>query len=146
MVCLGNICRSPLAEGLLRSKLDGDKFVVDSAGTANYHIGKAPDERSVAVAKKYGLDISHLKARQFKVSDFNVFDVIYVMDNSNYENVKALARDEKELAKVKFILNEVYPNQNQAVPDPYYGGDDGFEQTYNMLNKACAVVAEKLKS
>ena len=113
MVCLGNICRSPLAEGLLRSKLDDDKFVVDSAGTANYHIGKAPDERSVAVAKKYGLDISHLKARQFKVSDFNVFDVIYVMDNSNYENVKALARDEKELAKVKFILNEVYPNQNQ---------------------------------
>lgn len=145
MVCLGNICRSPLAEGIMRSKLTNDAFLVDSAGTADYHIGKAPDSRSIAVAKKYGLDISHLKGRQFSITDFDAFDVIYVMDDSNYDNVMALARNEKDKEKVKFILNEVYPNQNHHVPDPYYGGDDGFETTYKMLDEACALAAKKLK-
>ena len=144
MVCLGNICRSPLAEGILQSKLPETKFTVDSAGTSNYHIGSPPDKRSVAVAKKYGLDISNLKGKQFTVSDFDVFDLVYVMDESNYNNVVSLARNEKDKAKVKFILNEIYPNQNYAVPDPYYGGTDGFETIYKMLDEACDSITKKL--
>lgn len=144
MVCLGNICRSPLAEGIMRSKFPNDTFLVDSAGTANYHIGNAPDSRSIAVAKKYGLNISGLKGRQFSVLDFDAFDLIYVMDESNFKNVIALARDDKDIAKVKFILNEVYPNQDYNVPDPYYGGEEGFENVYKMLDEACDRIAEKL--
>lgn len=143
MVCLGNICRSPLAEGILKSKLSSD-FLVDSAGTANYHTGNPPDKRSIAVAKKYSLDISNLRGRQFEVSDFDVFDFIYVMDDSNYNNVIHLARNEVDIKKVKFILNEVYPNQNYNVPDPYYGGNDGFENVYKMLDEACEIIAKDL--
>lgn len=145
MVCLGNICRSPLAEGIMRSKLSDD-FVIDSAGTANYHVGNSPDKRSVAIARKYGLNISHLKGRQFGVSDFDAFDVIYVMDESNFKNVIALARNDEDMAKVKYILNEVYPNQNYSVPDPYYGGDEGFENVYKMLDEACDNIAKTLNS
>lgn len=144
MVCLGNICRSPLAEGILRSKLPKDSFTIDSAGTAAYHIGSSPDRRSVAIARHYGLDISNLRGRQFGVSDFDGFDLIYVMDNSNFQNVIKLARDENDLAKVKLILNEVYPNQNYDVPDPYYGGDQGFQNVYLMLDEACDIIAEKV--
>ena len=144
MVCLGNICRSPLAEGILKSKLPNNSFIIDSAGTGDYHIGKNPDPRSIAVAKKHGLDISNLKGRQFSMSDFNVFDIIYVMDESNYRNVIQLARNEQDKAKVNFILNEIHPNQNLNVPDPYYGGNDGFENVYKMLDKACSVIAKKI--
>ncbi|MCH4553014.1 low molecular weight protein-tyrosine-phosphatase [Aestuariibaculum lutulentum] len=144
MVCLGNICRSPLAEGILKSKLPQNTFTVDSAGTANYHSGSQPDRRSIAVAKKYGLDISNLKARQFVVSDFDRFDYIYVMDESNYQDVISLARNESDKTKVLFILNETYPNENHPVPDPYYGGNEGFENVYNMLDEACSIIAKKL--
>tara|TARA_R110002049_G_scaffold138450_5_gene298549 strand:+ start:219 stop:656 length:438 start_codon:yes stop_codon:yes gene_type:complete len=143
MVCLGNICRSPLAEGILKSKLS-NFFVVDSAGTANYHVGNSPDKRSIAVARKYGLDISNLKGRQFNISDFDTFDLIYVMDESNFKNVVKLARNDGNISKVKMILNEVYPNQNYDVPDPYYGGDSGFENVYKMLDEACDKIAEDL--
>lgn len=143
MVCLGNICRSPLAEGILKSKLP-NSYIVDSAGTANYHIGNSPDKRSVTVARKYGIDISNLSGRQFSVSDFNSFDLIYVMDESNFENVVKLARDNEDVEKVKMILNEVYPNQNYDVPDPYYGGVDGFENVYKMLDEACEIIAQDL--
>ena len=144
MVCLGNICRSPLAEGILKSKLPDNKYIVDSAGTANYHVGATPDRRSIAVAKKYGINISNLKGRQFSVKDFDDFDIIYVMDASNYNNVLSLARNEHDSSKVKFILNEVYPNKNFDVPDPYYGGEQGFENIYNMLNEACTLIADRL--
>ncbi|WP_299550203.1 low molecular weight protein-tyrosine-phosphatase [Seonamhaeicola sp.] len=144
MVCLGNICRSPLAEGILKSKLNADSFFVDSAGTANYHTGSQPDRRSIAVARKYGLEIAHLRGRQFTVNDFDDFDFIYVMDESNYHNVTRLARNEDDTEKVNMILNEVYPNQNYDVPDPYYGGDQGFENVYKMLDEACSVIAENL--
>ena len=143
MVCLGNICRSPLAEGILKSKLPST-FVVDSAGTANYHVGSKPDNRSIAVAKKYGLDISNLKGRQFTVSDFDAFDFIYVMDASNYQNVIKLARNNDDKNKVRMILNEVHPDMNYDVPDPYYGGNDGFETVYNMLDEACTEISNKL--
>ncbi|MEP1487297.1 MAG: low molecular weight protein-tyrosine-phosphatase [Algibacter sp.] len=144
MVCLGNICRSPLAEGILKSKLPAHRFSVDSAGTASYHIGNSPDKRSIAVAKKYGLDISNLKGRQFIADDFKVFDHIFVMDASNHQNVLALTSSETDKSKVEFILNEVYPNQNYDVPDPYYGGDHGFENVYKMLDEACTTISERL--
>ncbi|WP_298551720.1 low molecular weight protein-tyrosine-phosphatase [uncultured Algibacter sp.] len=143
MVCLGNICRSPLAEGIIKSKLSNN-FIVDSAGTANYHSGSAPDKRSIAVARKHGLDISNLKGRQFNVLDFDTFDFIYVMDESNFQNVIKLARHEDDIAKVKLILNEVHPNKNHEVPDPYYGGDYGFENVYQMLDEACDIIAKNL--
>ncbi|HMQ44555.1 MAG TPA: low molecular weight protein-tyrosine-phosphatase [Mariniflexile sp.] len=145
MVCLGNICRSPLAEGILRSKLSTNTIVVDSAGTGNYHIGKNPDLRAISIARKHALDISNLKARQFEVSDFDNFDHIYVMDESNYRNLIQLARNDQDKRKIKFIMDEVYPNQNYNVPDPYYGGNDGFESVFKMLDEACTLIAAKLQ-
>ncbi len=144
MVCLGNICRSPLAEGILKSKVNSETIFVDSAGTGNYHIGGLPDKRSIAVAEKYHIDITDQRCRQFKVADFDDFDLIYVMDNSNKRDVLALTRDENDKAKVKMILNEVFPNENVDVPDPYYGGEFGFENVYKLLDKVCTVITEKL--
>lgn len=144
MVCLGNICRSPLAEGIMRSKLSED-FTVDSAGTGGWHAGELPDKRSIATAKNRGLDITNQRARQFKRSDFDTFDHIFVMDNSNYKDVLALAPNEEAKSKVKLILNEIFPNENVDVPDPYYGGQDGFENVFDMLDQACEEIARKLK-
>lgn len=143
MVCLGNICRSPLAEGIMRSKLSED-FTVDSAGTGGWHAGELPDKRSIATAKNRGLDITNQRARQFKRSDFDTFDHIFVMDNSNYKDVLALAPNEEAKSKVKLILNEIFPNENVDVPDPYYGGQDGFENVFDMLDQACEEIARKL--
>lgn len=144
MVCLGNICRSPLAEGILQSKLSED-FIVDSAGTGGWHAGQQPDKRSISTAKNRGLDITHQRARQFKKSDFDFFDHIFVMDNSNYKDVLTLAPNEEAKSKVKLILNEIFPNKNVDVPDPYYGGQDGFENVFDMLDQACEEIARKLK-
>lgn len=144
MVCLGNICRSPLAEGLLTSKLPADKFVVDSAGTGNWHVGRQPDERSIAIAKKNGLDISCQKGKQFSISDFDTFDYIYVMDSTNYQDVLALARNETDRSKVSMILNELFPGENVDVPDPYFGLQNGFDTVYGMLDQACETIAKKL--
>jgi protein-tyrosine phosphatase len=146
MVCLGNICRSPLAEGILKSKLSKKDFIVDSAGTGDWHIGHAPDPRSIRVAKKYGLDISNLKGRQFSEKDFHDFDCIYVMDNQNYKDVVKLTNNLELKKKVKLILNEIFPNENVDVPDPYYGLEDGFEKVYAMLDEACGIIAEELNS
>lgn len=144
MVCLGNICRSPLAEGILRNKLDPNQFTVDSTGTGNWHVGNPPDKRSIAVAKKYGLDISHLRGRQFTSRDFEDFDHIYVMDSSNLENVLALAHNQDDTSKVSMILNTIFPGEKVDVPDPYYGGDDGFERVYKMLDEACDAIAQQV--
>ena len=144
MVCLGNICRSPLAEGILKSKNFDRKTEIDSAGTAGYHIGEKPDKRSIAIAKQYDIDISGQKSRKFNIEDFDEFDYIYVMDNSNYDNVIALARNENDKAKVKLILNEVSPGENLEVPDPYYGGEYGFLDVFKMLDEACEVIAKKI--
>ena len=145
MVCLGNICRSPLAEGILQSKLDANFFSVDSAGTAAYHIGELPDQRSIAVAKKHGIDISNQKARKFDIKDFIEFDVIYAMDTENYQNICSLAKNKTELQKVKMILDKVKPSQNLSVPDPYYGGDDGFQNVYQLLDEACEKISKNYK-
>ena len=145
MVCLGNICRSPLAEGILKSKVDESQVFVDSAGTGDYHINDTPDPRSIAIAKKNKLDITYQRGRQFKVEDFDKFDRIYVMDNSNFRDVISLARNDDDRAKVQLILDEIFPAENVDVPDPYYGGDHGFENVYQMLDEACDKIAEQLK-
>ena len=144
MVCLGNICRSPLAEGILQSKVNSDDIFVDSAGTAAYHIGKLPDTRSIEVAKNHGINITNQRARKFTSDDFKKFDLIYAMDKSNFSDILSLANNEEEVNKVKMILNEVHLEQNLSVPDPYYGGDNEFENVYQMLNKACEVIAKKI--
>ncbi len=146
MVCLGNICRSPVAEGVMRQVVNEKKLnaTVDSAGTAAYHIGEAPDKRSQANARKHNIDISKLKARQFRVNDFDAFDRIYVMDRSNYKNVKALARNEEDKAKVNLLLNAAFPGKDLDVPDPYYGGEQGFEDVFQLVYKACSIIGEEL--
>lgn len=143
MVCLGNICRSPLAEGILRSKLN-EEFHIDSAGTGNWHVGQGPDKRSVAVAQKYGIDISAQRARQFSVSDFDEFDLIYVMDESNFKDVISLAKSEIHKSKVKLILGEWEDLSDKNVPDPYFGGDEGFENVFKMLDEVSARIASKI--
>ena len=142
-VCLGNICRSPLGEGILKSKVDSEDVFVDSAGTAGYHVGNPPDKRSIAVAHKHGLDISTQKCRKFSKQDFSEFDYIYVMDRSNFSDVAALASNQEEANKVKLLLSEVELGIKE-VPDPYYGGEDGFENVYQMIDRACEEIAKKL--
>ena len=144
MVCLGNICRSPLAEGILKSKLPSNKFEVDSAGTANYHVGEQPDVRSIAIAKQNGIDISSQRGRQFNVADFDSYDHIYVMDSSNFQNVVKLARDANDIGKVKLILDASDSIDQVNVPDPYYGGSSGFENVFHLLDEACNCITNKL--
>ncbi len=146
MVCLGNICRSPMAEGIMRSKIEKYKLQaeVDSCGTAAYHVGEQPDRRAMAKLREHGMDISDLSGRQFEQSDFDHFDIIYVMDSQNYRNVLRLARNENDRQKVSMIMNEVYPNGQIDVADPYYGGVSGFDDTYQMLDIATEKIAEKI--
>lgn len=144
MVCLGNICRSPLAHGILQSKLDDDNFYTDSAGTASYHIGEQPDYRSIKVAKLKGIDISQQKARQFKATDFDTFDIIYAMDQSNYSNIIGLARSNDDIDKVKLFLDENLNVQNKNVPDPYYGDMTDFEFVFDLIDKTCETIVKQL--
>jgi protein-tyrosine phosphatase len=146
MVCLGNICRSPLAEGLLKSKTSSEAVFVDSAGTGAYHVGEKPDRRSIAIAQENNVDITDQRARKFSVYDFEKFDIIYAMDNANYSNILDLARNDEDKKKVKLILNEVFPGDDLDVPDPYYGGNFGFKNVFNMLDQACDQIADKITS
>ena len=145
MVCLGNICRSPLAEGILKEKTKDLNTEIDSAGTASYHIGNPPDPRSIEIAKKYNIDLTTQRARQFHYTDFEKFDLIYAMDKNNYAQLMSQATSEKERNKIKMILNEIEPNSFKSVPDPYYGGDNGFQKVYNMLETACEKIKLKIE-
>lgn len=147
MVCLGNICRSPLADGILRRKVleKGLNIEVDSAGTANYHIGKAPDSRMIKTAANRGTDLSFLRARQFKAKDFEEFDKILVMDKNNYSDVISLANSEEQRNKVDFLLNVVQPNSNNEVPDPYYGTQQDFEEVYDLVDEAIDQLVRKIE-
>ena len=144
MVCLGNICRSPLAEGILKSK--SNNLYVDSAGTAGYHIGKKPDLRSIEIGRINNIDISDQRARQFSSTDFSKFDKIYAMDNDNYSKIISLANNQEDIDKVDLILNEILPGEFKSVPDPYYGGEQGFKNIYDMLEKACERIISKYES
>lgn len=144
MVCLGNICRSPLAEGILRSKVNVDQVFIDSAGTGSWHIGELPDIRSIQVANKNNINITNQRCRQFVVGDFDKFDMIFVMDSSNYDAVLSLARNDSDKNKVNMILNSIYPNENVDVPDPYHGSNHGFDLVFKMLDDACNIIAENI--
>lgn len=138
MVCLGNICRSPMADGWLRHKVakyDLD-ILVDSAGTSGFHVGEKPDPRMRKWAQEYQVDLDELRARQFTVEDFDRFDTIFAMDRSNLQNILKMARNESDKQKVKLLLDELYPNEGKEVPDPYYGGSDGFIHVIELLDKA----------
>lgn len=144
MVCLGNICRSPMAQGILEYKLaqKNKKAYVDSAGTSGFHEGEHPDRRATQTMKKYGIDISKQRARPFKKNDFDEFYHIYVMDTSNNNDVLTMAKTEADKQKVQLILNVSYPGKDLSVPDPYY--DNGFETVYNLLNEACEKIADAI--
>ncbi|SIS77736.1 protein-tyrosine phosphatase [Kaistella chaponensis] len=139
MVCLGNICRSPLAEGILQSKLP-ENFVVDSAGTIAMHEGKSPDHRSISTAKKYEIDLSAQKSRPFSAKDFREYDRIYCMDRNNLKDVLSLAENDLQRQKVSLILEN-----NQEVPDPYWGTMADFEKVYQLLDETCEKLATNLK-
>lgn len=145
MVCLGNICCSPLAEGILKSKLDSSNFEVDSAGTSGYHEDALPDQRSIDVAQKNGLDITDQRSRKFTKEDFKNFDHIFVMDTSNYEDVISLAETQEERDKVSLILNKIFPGEDESVPDPYHNSMDGFNQVYEMLEESCSLISRELE-
>ncbi|MGV8914113.1 MAG: low molecular weight protein-tyrosine-phosphatase [Kaistella sp.] len=137
MVCLGNICRSPLAEGILQSKLP-ESFTVDSAGTIDMHAGKAPDLRSIQTGKLYNIDISAQQSRPFTTNDFEEYDYIFCMDRSNLADVLSLAKSDSDRKKVSLILGDA------EVPDPYWGGLEDFDKVYHMLDKAANTIASKL--
>lgn len=145
-VCLGNICRSPLAEGIMLHyiKKYNLPIMVDSAAIAPYHIGEPPDSRTIQVARKHHIDISNLVARQFHPSDFENFDKIYVMDQSHYDHLRRIAPDAKVFEdKVDYLMNVVYPGSNMEVPDPYYGTEKDFEKVHQMIHSACQKLIDK---
>lgn len=145
MVCLGNICRSPLAEGILQHKAwkAGLTWSVESAGTGAWHVGEQPHHLSIKVAGMNGVDISRQKARQFVKEDFLRYDFIYVMDSSNYVDVKKIAGKFWKEEKVDLLLNELYPGENRNVPDPWYGKEEGYHHVYEMIERACTTIIEK---
>jgi protein-tyrosine phosphatase len=145
-VCLGNICRSPLAKGILADKIKGLHLdiEVDSCGFESFHRGDPADARSVAVAAAHGIDLSDHRARMFTARDFDQFDRIYVMDRSNYNDVMGVARDTADEQKVDFILNLSAPGENRPVPDPWYGGKENFEKVYRMLDEACDILVKEI--
>ena len=138
-VCLGNICRSPLAEGILRKKFEerGIKGTIHSAGFEPYHEGQHPDPRSISTALKHGIEIQNKVARLFTVDDFDEYDKILVMDSMNYADVMRLARNDADRMKVDYLLNTVNAGSDDEVPDPYYGGHSGFDKVYEMMDRAC---------
>ncbi|WP_378187200.1 low molecular weight protein-tyrosine-phosphatase [Aquimarina sp. W85] len=146
MVCLGNICRSPLAEGILASKLDKNLYNVHSCGTSNYHVGNLPDERSIEIARKYGIDLTNQRAAQFTITDFDTYDYIFAMDQSNKENLYKLARSNQDKQKIRLIMDMIFLNERVDIPDPYYGGKTGFENVFKMLEEASNKIATELKN
>ena len=141
IVCLGNICRSPMAEGIFRKKINDRKldFTVDSAGTDNYHVGDTPDNRAIAAARSFGVDISKLRGRQFTSHDFEDFDIIYAMDNSNFKNILKLAKKKSDINKVKLFLQD-----GSDVPDPWFGEPEGFYPVYYLLEVAADKIIDEL--
>ena len=147
-VCLGNICRSPLAEALFKHKVTQaglhDSFMIDSCGTANYHVGIPPDARTIANAKQNGIDINHL-GRQFSMDDFETFDHILVMDKQNLKNVLRLTSKEQHQQKVKLLRSIATSDDENEVPDPYYGTEKDFQHVFEVLDKATAALLYQLK-
>ena len=135
-----------MAEGIFRDHIEAasKRAIVDSCGTSDYHVGEPPDYRSIRTLDKHGINISGLAARQFKVEDFDNFDYILAMDVSNLKNILALARNQSDLDKVSLLMDELYPGENRSVPDPYFGGIDGFTEVYELLHQAASRFIQKL--
>ena len=149
IVCLGNICRSPLAEGILQHKADevGLYWTVESAGTNGLHVGEAPHHLSQKVATQYGINICEQRARQFEATDFEKFDRIYVMADDVMQDVKRIAGKYFDAEKVDYFLNELTAGKNEDVPDPWYGNEDGYNKVYDLIDKTCdAIVAKEAVS
>lgn len=144
-VCLGNICRSAIAEGVLKNKAEQQNIplTVDSAGTSAHHVGEAPDHRMQKKGKEHGIDISNQHARQFSRADFDAFDYIFAMDTSNHQNIIRLASNDNDLKKVQLFMDLTNPKEQLSVPDPYYGGEQGFEDVFQLVNKGCDQFIEK---
>lgn len=147
MVCLGNICRSPIAEGILTQKAEknGLNWVVDSAGTESYHIGEPPHIHSQKICRANGIDISNQRARKFTKSDFQNYDIIYAMAADVYENIQRIGGGAAIMSKVTYFLNEVMPGSNASVPDPWYGTEEGYAEVYKLINNTCDVIIDKYR-
>ena len=147
LVCLGNICRSPMAEGILRDMIrkQGLDWSTDSAGTGDYHVGEQPDKRAMKAMLDHDIDISDLRARQLHASDFEAFDVLLAMDASNLQNMRRLAPSKEHALKARLMMDHAPDHALREVPDPYFGGDEGFEEVYQMLTIACANLIDDVK-
>ncbi|MBZ5859481.1 low molecular weight protein-tyrosine-phosphatase [Flavihumibacter profundi] len=145
MVCLGNICRSPLAEGILRQKVAeaGLNWTIDSAGTNGYHVGEAPHPLSQKVARMNGIDISGQRARNFVAADFDRFDRIYAMATDVLAEMRRIARNNYDPPKAMLLLDAIYPGEERDVPDPWYGPEPGYHEVFDLINKACATIIEQ---
>ncbi|MGZ3845550.1 MAG: low molecular weight protein-tyrosine-phosphatase [Flavisolibacter sp.] len=145
MVCLGNICRSPLAEGILKHKAAeaGLDWQIDSAGTNGYHVGEPPHRLSQKVARLNGIDICDQRARQFVKEDFNRYDKIYAMADDVVDDIRSIARDKFDPSKVDLFMNELHPGKNHSVPDPWYGPEPGYHEVYKMINEVCDAIIRK---
>lgn len=145
MVCLGNICRSPLAEGILQDKTfkSGLTWTVESAGTNNYHTGEPPHPLSQKVAKLNGIDISNQRARRFTAADFEVYDKIYALAEDVMEEMRRIAKNKFDASKADLLLNELFPGKNTDVPDPYFGPEAGYDEVYKIIDRACDSIIEK---
>ncbi|MBX2906221.1 MAG: low molecular weight phosphotyrosine protein phosphatase [Taibaiella sp.] len=145
MVCLGNICRSPIAEGVMQHKANaaGLDWIIDSAGTNSYHTGEAPHRHSQAICKANGIDISDQRARKFVASDFESYDKIYAMAGDVYLEINRIGGGHADMRKVDYFLNELEPGANASVPDPWYGNEDGYEPVYDMINATCEKILSK---
>ena len=142
MVCLGNICRSPLAEGVLQDKAfkAGLTWSVESAGTDTYHIGQPPHPLSQKVARKHGIDICNQRARRFVAEDFQRFDKIYALAEDVLYEIRRIAKNRFDDSKIDLLMNELYPNSNMDVPDPWYGLEDGYHRAYQLIDAACEAI------
>jgi protein-tyrosine phosphatase len=145
MVCLGNICRSPLAEGILQDKAfkAGLTWSIESAGTNSYHTGEPPHPLSQKVARLNGIDISKQRARRFTAEDFDIYDKIYALAEDVLEEMKRIAGKKFQLSKVDLLMNELYPGENMDVPDPWYGPEPGYHEVYKLIDKVCSKILEK---
>jgi protein-tyrosine phosphatase len=145
MVCLGNICRSPLAEGILQDKAfkAGLTWSVESAGTNSYHIGEPPHPLSQKIARMHGIDISEQRARKFTAADFDIYDKIYALAEDVLEDIQSISRKKFDVRKVDLLMNEIHPGKNMDVPDPYYGPEAGYHQVYKIIDEACEAIVKK---
>jgi len=147
MVCLGNICRSPIAEGVLKHKAGkkGLNWIVDSAGTESYHVGEAPHRYSQKICRLNGIDISGQTARKFTQADFAAYDKIYAMADDVYKEIKKIGGGRAIMSKVDYFLNESMPGSNASVPDPYYGDEDGYAGVFELIDKTCDEILKNYK-